>query len=73
MNELDLHGVRYEDVPHKCHKFINANWGKEMKIITGNSGRLKTIVSMIIKQYDLGYHVGGITTMEGYIRIFRGM
>ena len=72
MNQLDLHGVIYDDVPLKCHRFINENWGKPMKIITGHSRVMKNLVTRIIEQYDLGYHVGGITETEGYIRIFGG-
>ena len=66
MNELDLHGVRYEDVPQRCHKFINANWGKEMKIITGNSFMMKQIVSNILKFYKLKFTLDNPHNM-GYI------
>jgi hypothetical protein len=41
-----------------------------MKIITGHSRIMTNLVTRIIKQYDLGYHIGGITGTEGYIRIF---
>ena len=61
MNELDLHGVEYDNVLMICHRFINDNWGTEMKIITGNSTALKNIVTRIIRNYDLPHRIGGIT------------
>jgi len=69
VRELDLHGSSYEEVVIKCHRFLNANWGKEMKIITGKSGDMKKMVCEIIDTYRLKYQVGGITGAEGYITI----
>jgi len=71
VKELDLHGSNYEQVILKCHKFINDNWGRDLKIITGNSNYMKRIVSEIINKYRLQYVVGGITGIEGYIIIRR--
>ena len=72
MRTLDLHGMDYEQVVIECHRFLNYNWGKEMKIITGKSNHMKSLVSEIIDKYRLKYHVGGITGMEGYIKVYRG-
>ena len=55
MKALDLHGVRHYDVENRCHLFINDNWGKEMKIITGNSFMMKQIVLNILKFYKLDF------------------
>ena len=69
MKELDLHGVDYDSVLIICHRFINENWGKEMKIITGNSTTMKMIVARIARNYDLPHRVGGITGMLPYVTI----
>ena len=69
MTELDLHGVKHDSVLTICHKFINDNWGTEMKIITGNSPALKNMVASVIKLYNLPHRVGGITGTLPYITI----
>ena len=69
MNELDLHGVDFERAPFKCHEFINKNWGKEMKIITGHSTTMKNIVVRIARNYDLSFRVGGITGTLPFVTI----
>ena len=69
MSELDLHGVDWENAPYQCHKFINDNWGKEMKIITGNSPVMKKIVVRVAKNYNLPFRVGGITGTLPYVTI----
>lgn len=71
LRALDLHGSNYEEVVMKCHRFLNANYGHDMYIITGNSNKMKDIVIDIIDKYRLRYHVGGVTGTDGYIRIFR--
>jgi len=69
VKELDLHGANYEEVVIKCHRFLNDNWGKEMKIITGKSDEMKKLVCEIIEKYRLQYQVGGATGFEGHITI----
>jgi len=71
LRALDLHGVTYDEANLKCHRFLNDNWGHDMYIITGNSNRMKEVVSEVIDKYRLRYIVGGITGTDGYIRIFR--
>lgn len=68
---LDLHGSNYEEVVTKCHRFLNDHYGHDMYIITGNSSKMKEIVTEIIDKYRLHYNVGGITGTYGYIRIYR--
>ena len=70
LKTLDLHGVKHEDADSRCHEFINSNYGYDMIIITGNSERMKEIVSGVIGEYKLQYIVGGPTGTAGYIRIF---
>ena len=59
--KLDLHGVKHGDVISICEKFINKNFGKEFVIITGNSKKMKELVLLSLKPYDLRYRVGNIT------------
>jgi hypothetical protein len=72
MRTLDLHGVSHEDAYLKCHKFINANYGHDMFIITGHSDKMKKIVSEVAEKYRLQYLVGGVTGTHGVVRIFGG-
>lgn len=57
---LDLHGVRHEEVPRQVDLFVNAQWGsgKNLKIITGNSHKMKAIVTQTLAPY-------GLQTKEG--------
>jgi len=68
MKVLDLHGIKHHDVNDTCHLFINDNWGDEMKIITGNSKMMKSIVSKILDFYQLKYSLDNPYEM-GYIII----
>jgi len=69
MTILDLHGVRYEEVPRICHSFLNSHWGLEMKIITGNSDDLKQLVISVLRQYDLEFFTGN-NVYSGSIKIY---
>ena len=55
MKILDLHGLKHCDVESTLHIFINDNWDKELRIITGNSDRMKRIVCEVLKFYKLNY------------------
>ena len=66
MKILDLHGLRHHDATHACHLFINDNWGDELKIITGNSSRMKNLVCDILIYYNLKYTLDNPYDM-GYI------
>ena len=69
--ELDLHGVSYEDVSWKCHKFINNNWAskKEGHIITGNSIGMKALVFDVLKQYQIDFEESKRHN-TGYIKVW---
>jgi hypothetical protein len=69
MKTLDLHGVKYEEVPRICHGFINTYWGQELKIITGNSDEMKQIVISVIRQYGLDFHTDN-SLYCGSVRIY---
>lgn len=71
MKKLDLHGVLHEDVPELVHRFINSNWkpDQELHIITGHSQRMKSIVTGVLRLYDVTVEHG--TYMNpGFIRVF---
>tara|TARA_Y100001938_G_C7959806_1_gene363684 strand:+ start:423 stop:641 length:219 start_codon:yes stop_codon:yes gene_type:complete len=51
MKVLDLHGYRHHEVPRILHAFINSNLGKELKIIFGNSPRMRDIVLETVEPY----------------------
>ena len=71
LRALDLHGLTHDEASLKCHRFLNDNYGHDMYIITGNSSKMKDMVTEIIDKYRLRYHIGGITGTDGYIRVFR--
>ena len=66
LRALDLHGVTYDEANLKCHRFLNDNWGHDMKIITGNSFMMKKIVCKILDFYELDYSLDNPYQM-GYI------
>ena len=68
MKILDLHGYRHRDASDRCHLFINDHWGEEMKIITGNSTLMKTLVCDILSFYNLNFSLDNPYNM-GYIII----
>jgi hypothetical protein len=55
MNELDLHGVKHEDVQGDVSRFINANWsgGEDVQVITGHSGKMKMLVMEVCQEYSI--------------------
>ena len=68
---LDLHGIVHEEVDSKCHKFVNSYWAsrKEGQIITGNSLEMKTLVTNVLKQYDIDFELGPLNN-SGFIRLW---
>ena len=68
--ELDLHGVRYEDVARKCDRFMTEIWGRcdEAKIITGNSIVMRKHVESALCSYDVD--LKPLHHNPGILRIF---
>ena len=55
METLDLHNVRHKDVVRKDEDFLS--WEDlPVKIITGNSERMKELVIGVIKRFNLFCH-----------------
>lgn len=62
MNELDLHGVKHEDVHRIVDRHIYLNT-PPFKIITGNSSRMKELVEEVLDEYNyksMGWESGSI-------------
>ena len=54
--EIDLHNTRHQDVQLKLDKFLGEHIIKgthEVKIVTGNSDKMKKIVNDILSDYGL--------------------
>ena len=53
--QLDLHGIKHEDVSRRCDKFLTSIWGNHdcIDIITGNSDQMKQVVVEALKPYDV--------------------
>ena len=51
MKVLDLHGYRHREVPQLLHTFINSNFGEELKVVFGNSDRMRDIVLETVEPY----------------------
>ena len=54
INQLDLHGIRHSDVDRVVENFILLN-ESPMRIITGNSDRMKELVVRVLNRHDIEY------------------
>lgn len=68
---LDLHRTRHLNVKRKVIRFIEDNWGsgEEVEIVTGNSDRMRSIVTGMLDEYKLAYQTGRLFDLnnKGYI------
>ena len=70
INKLDLHGTTLYEAESKVINFIEDNWdsNNDVEIITGNSYRMKNVVSKILDLYKLSFREGRLYDMnKGYI------
>lgn len=66
---LDLHGVKHEDVIKLVENYILLNHKAcPLKIITGNSDRMKIIVKNTLKSHGFQYSEGDYYN-RGYITV----
>jgi len=58
-------------VPRAVIRFIESNWmsGEQVEIITGNSPRMKRIVTDLLDVYTLNFQVGFMGLNTGRIAI----
>lgn len=55
---LDLHGIKHKEVSIKVENFIlNYQDHLPLKIITGNSIRMKVLCFEVLERHDFGYYV----------------
>ena len=69
--QLDLHGQSHHTAKSLVDQFIYQAMMKEkqeIKIITGNSEKMKEVVIEVLKDYDLGYTIGDFWN-RGYIKV----
>ncbi len=67
--ELDLHGIKHEEVGRMLDSFIWEHMKKKtsgIKIITGNSPEMKRIVGEILEEYGFEYNdsLGNAATLS---------
>jgi len=70
--QLDLHGQSHHAVKSLVDQFIYQAMMKEkqeIKIITGNSKKMKEVVIDVLKDYDMEYTIGDFWN-PGYIKVF---
>jgi len=67
---LDLHGVKHADVSMLVENYIITYENAcPLKIITGNSDRMKKIVITTLKSHGFNYQEGDYYN-RGYIQVF---
>lgn len=69
MKELDLHQKRHEEVLILIENFVILN-ELPVKIITGNSDKMKKIVINFLQEYEFKYTIGDFFKWNnGYITV----
>ena len=67
--ELDLHGLRHHEVCILVEDFILENQDQlPLRIITGNSNKMKSIVTNVIQKHNFNYSDGDFYN-RGYILV----
>tara|TARA_B100001250_G_C19708126_1_gene747892 strand:+ start:841 stop:1089 length:249 start_codon:yes stop_codon:yes gene_type:complete len=67
--ELDLHGIQHHAVSVLVEDFVLNNQNKfPLKIITGNSEKMKSIVISVLNQHEFNY-LNGDYYNRGYIDV----
>ena len=65
---LDLHGIYHREVDDLLHNFLNDNLDNlPVEVITGNSDKMKEIVTKIIKSYDLEMRIKSHYNLGSFI------
>jgi len=68
MKELDLHGIKHEDVEDLVNCFINRNFNiLPIVIITGNSADMQHIVKKIVHSHHLKIEPTSYVNLGSYI------
>jgi hypothetical protein len=73
MKKIDLHRTRHEDAKSLVIRFIEDNWDCEytLEVITGNSDKMRRLVTDVVDEYDLPWSIGRpFDWNKGYIVIW---
>ena len=54
IKQLDLHGIRHEEVDRLVENFVLLN-EPPIRIITGNSNKMRDIVTEVLDRHDMEY------------------
>ena len=69
MKELDLHGIKHEEVERLLENFILLN-NPPLKVITGNSDYMRRVLERFCIKHKVNYerwvNWGGYTILVGY-------
>ncbi len=58
MKELDLHGIKHEDVDRIVENFVLLN-KTPLTIITGNSQKMSELVRDVLERHDMNFEHWG--------------
>jgi hypothetical protein len=68
MKTLDLHGLFHSSVEKSVENFVLLN-ETPLKIITGNSNRMKELVFQILEKYDFSYYPENYVNFGAFVVI----
>ncbi len=72
MQQLDLHGIRHNNVNKKVIRFIEDNFNSTdiIEIIIGNSKEMEKITTNVLDEYSLKYYTNGyLGVKQGIITV----
>lgn len=68
---LDLHTINHHDVPHLVENYVLCRQNSlPLKIITGDSAKMKNIVKECLKSHKFKYQIGDKFN-KGYIVVLK--
>ena len=56
IKQLDLHGIRHEEVDRLVENFVLLNT-PPMRIITGNSHKMRDLVTNVLDRHSINYEM----------------
>tara|TARA_B100000287_G_scaffold425257_1_gene471268 strand:- start:526 stop:732 length:207 start_codon:yes stop_codon:yes gene_type:complete len=56
IKQLDLHGIRHEEVDRLVENFVLLN-ETPMRIITGNSHKMRDLVIKVLDRHSINYEI----------------
>ena len=68
--ELDLHGIKHQDVEHTLENFFlweTKNQKQLIEVITGRSPQMQNIVTKWLDKYEFSYYIPAYNTGVIYV------